>query len=61
MLLALTLNLSLFFAFDVKAQSQALNGQIEGTVLDQNNAAVSNAVITVTNMPNPAELPATTL
>jgi hypothetical protein len=32
------------------AQSQALNGQIEGTVLDQNNAAVSNAIITVTNI-----------
>jgi uncharacterized membrane protein len=32
------------------AQSQALNGQIEGTVLDQANAAVPNAVITVTNI-----------
>jgi len=32
------------------AQSQALNGQIEGTVSDQNNAAVANAVITVTNI-----------
>ncbi len=32
------------------AQSQALNGQIEGTVLDQTNAAVPNAVITVTNI-----------
>jgi hypothetical protein len=32
------------------AQSQALNGQIEGTVLDQVNAAVPNAVITVTNI-----------
>ena len=32
------------------AQSQALNGQIEGTVLDQNKAAVPNAVITVTNI-----------
>lgn len=31
------------------AQSQALNGQIEGTVLDQNNLVVVNAVITVTN------------
>jgi hypothetical protein len=32
------------------AQSQALNGQIEGTVLDPNNAAVPNAVITATNI-----------
>jgi hypothetical protein len=32
------------------AQSQALNGQIEGTVSDQNNAAVSHAIITVTNL-----------
>ena len=34
----------------VSAQSQALNGQIEGTVSDQNNAAVANATITVTNI-----------
>lgn len=33
-----------------RAQSQALNGQIEGTVSDQTNAAVANAVITVTNI-----------
>ncbi len=32
------------------AQSQALNGQIEGTASDENNAAVPNAVITVTNI-----------
>ncbi len=32
------------------AQSQALNGQIEGTILDQNNAAVPNAIIIVTNL-----------
>ncbi len=32
------------------AQSQALNGQIEGTILDQSSAAVPNAVITVTNI-----------
>src|SRR5688572_26027509 len=32
------------------AQSQASNGQIEGTVSDQNNAAVSDATITVTNI-----------
>ena len=32
------------------AQSQALNGQIEGTVLDQNKSTVPNALITVTNI-----------
>ena len=32
------------------AQSQALNGQIEGTVLDQHHAAVAHATITVTNI-----------
>ena len=32
------------------AQSQALNGQIEGTVLDQTGAAVPNAAITITNI-----------
>jgi hypothetical protein len=42
--------LALSFAFNVKAQSQALNGQIEGTVLDANNAAVANATITATNI-----------
>ena len=47
---ALALMLFLIFAFDVNAQSQALNGQIEGTVLDQSNAVVPNAVITVTNI-----------
>lgn len=31
-------------------QSQALNGQIEGTVSDQNRGAVPDAVITVTNI-----------
>src|SRR5688572_17025149 len=32
------------------AQSQALNGQIEGTVSDQNNAAISNATVTASNI-----------
>ncbi|MCM3902764.1 MAG: TonB-dependent receptor [Pyrinomonadaceae bacterium] len=31
-------------------QSQALNGQIEGTVLDEHKAALPNAIITVTNI-----------
>lgn len=32
------------------AQSQALNGQIEGTVSDQNKSVVANVSITVTNI-----------
>lgn len=32
------------------AQSQALDGQIEGTVSDQIGAAVPNAVVEVTNL-----------
>ena len=32
------------------AQSQALNGQIEGTISDQTGAAMPNAIITVTNI-----------
>lgn len=32
------------------AQSQALNGQIEGTISDQAGAAVPNAIITATNI-----------
>jgi len=46
-IVGLLLAVSTPFAF---AQSQALNGQIEGTVLDPNNAAVPNAVITATNL-----------
>ena len=42
------------------AQSQALNGQIEGTVSDQNNAAVPNVLITVTNLETGATRTATT-
>ncbi len=60
MLPALALMLFLIFAFDVLAQSQALNGQIEGTVSDQSNAAVPNAVITVTNIETGATRTVTT-
>ncbi len=42
------------------AQSQALNGQIEGTVSDENNAAVTNAIITVTNIETGATRTVTT-
>jgi hypothetical protein len=41
-------------------QSQALNGQIEGTVSDENNAAVTNAIITVTNIETGATRTVTT-
>lgn len=46
-LVGLFLTASTLSAF---AQSQALNGQIEGTVLDQNNAVVANSAVTVTNI-----------
>lgn len=36
----------------IRAQSQALNGQIEGTVTDANGAAVANATVTITNIQN---------
>ena len=42
------------------AQSQALNGQIEGTALDQHQTAVPNAVITVTNIESGATRTVTT-
>ena len=42
------------------AQSQALNGQIEGTILDQNNSAVANVVVTVTNIETGATRSVTT-
>ncbi|MGH9948377.1 MAG: TonB-dependent receptor domain-containing protein [Pyrinomonadaceae bacterium] len=42
------------------AQSQALNGQIEGTVLDQTGAAVSNAAISATNIETGAARTVTT-
>jgi hypothetical protein len=47
------LTVYLFFVFVpviVFAQSQALNGQIEGTVLDANGAVVPNATVTVKNV-----------
>ena len=54
----LTRYLSLFFVlsglviggfYQVNAQSQALNGQIEGIITDANSAAVPNATITARN------------
>src|SRR5688572_29894844 len=42
------------------AQSQALNGQIEGTVFDQNKASVRNALIVVTNIETGATRTVTT-
>jgi hypothetical protein len=52
-LLALTLVVAVLSAVAIQsavAQSQALNGQIEGTVLDQHKAAVPNAIITAENI-----------
>ncbi|MDQ3258388.1 MAG: carboxypeptidase-like regulatory domain-containing protein, partial [Acidobacteriota bacterium] len=52
-LLVCAIALGLLFASSIPStcgQSQALNGQIEGTILDQNNAALPNVVITVTNI-----------
>ncbi|MBP9664574.1 MAG: TonB-dependent receptor [Pyrinomonadaceae bacterium] len=37
-------------AANVSAQSQASNGQIEGTIIDANGASVANAVVSVTNV-----------
>ena len=42
------------------AQSQALNGQIEGTVRDRNNASVPDATVTSTNIETGATRTVTT-
>ncbi|MDQ4123161.1 MAG: TonB-dependent receptor [Acidobacteriota bacterium] len=44
----------------LNAQSQALNGQIEGTITDPNGAAVPNAAVTVRNIETGAERQITT-
>jgi hypothetical protein len=62
-LLICAISLGSFFASSMPstfAQSQALNGQIEGTVSDQNKAAVPNVVITVTNIETGATRTVTT-
>ncbi|HEX9927676.1 MAG TPA: carboxypeptidase regulatory-like domain-containing protein [Pyrinomonadaceae bacterium] len=46
--------------FQVSAQSQALNGQIEGTITDPNGAAVPNASVTVRNIETGSERQITT-
>jgi hypothetical protein len=46
--------------FQANAQSQALNGQIEGTITDPNGAAVPNAPVTVRNIETGAERQVTT-
>lgn len=58
--LVLILGLVMIFAVAVNAQSQALNGQIEGSISDQTGAAVSNAVVTVTNIETGANRTVTT-
>ncbi len=47
-------------ASSISAQSQALNGQIEGTVTDSSGAAISDATINVTNLETGAERSVTT-
>ena len=44
----------------ISAQSQALNGQIEGVVTDKNGAAVPNAMVTARNIETGAERKAST-
>ncbi|HEX8564933.1 MAG TPA: TonB-dependent receptor [Pyrinomonadaceae bacterium] len=46
--------------FQANAQSQALNGQIEGTITDPNGAAVPNASVTVRNIETGSERQITT-
>lgn len=61
--LSIIMVLLALFAGDVyqaKAQSQALNGQIEGIVTDSNGASVLNANIKATNIQTGAERTATT-
>src|SRR4051812_16054316 len=42
--------LAAVLATAIFSQSQALNGQIEGTVVDQNNAAVANVLVSAINV-----------
>jgi hypothetical protein len=53
---AFLLVLGFALASQINAQSQALNGQIEGTVTDAAGAAVPNASITVRNIEKGSEL-----
>jgi hypothetical protein len=46
--------------YQVKAQSQALNGQIEGVVADSNGGAVANATVTIRNIETGTERTVTT-
>jgi Carboxypeptidase regulatory-like domain/TonB dependent receptor len=48
------------FSFTAFSQSQALNGQIEGTVSDSNGAVVTNASVTATNKDTGTERKTTT-
>lgn len=44
-------------AYNSQAQSQALNGQIEGTITDSSGGAVPNATVVIKNtQPEPLEL-----
>jgi hypothetical protein len=48
------------WSLSAHAQSQAVNGQVEGTVLDEKNASVPNAIVTATNIETGATRTVTT-
>ncbi len=56
----LTLAIAICGFYQVKAQSQATNGQIEGVVADSNGGAVANATVTVKNIGTGSERTVTT-
>jgi len=59
-LLVFSLVIAVFSVSGAMAQSQALNGQIEGTVTDANGAAVSGATVTALNLGTGSERSVTT-
>lgn len=60
LLFSLIFAMILTIGYQVNAQSQAINGQIEGTVTDANGGAVPNATVTVRNIETGTERQVTT-